>query len=308
MKQKSSLIHVFLLLFVLTSFLFGCGSEPSETIKDPSAKRTTNRIFLEAEASGTTVHENELVSLDVSNTPHGYFMVKYSGSSKESKLQITIPDNTVYTYSLAPGSYETIPLTGESGDYHIDVLEHVSDGMYALVFSQDISVTLEDEFTPYLYPNQYVWYTPDCETASFGITLSDQSSNDLDYLEKVYLYVIENIIYDTELAKNIPLNYIPDIDRVLREKTGICFDYASLMTALLRTQKIPTKLVVGYSGTAYHAWISVYLHETGWVDNIIQFDGEHWSLMDPTLAANNDSSSVEKYIGDGSNYLAKYYY
>ena len=80
------------------------------------------------------------------------------------------------------------------------------------------------------------------------------------------------------------------------------------MTALLRTQKIPTKLVVGYSGTAYHAWISVHLEETGWVDNIIQFDGEHWSLMDPTLAASNDSSSVEKYIGDGSNYLAKYYY
>ena len=167
---------------------------------------------------------------------------------------------------------------------------------------------IESPHHHYLYPNQYVWYTPDCETASFGITLSDQSANDLDYLQKVYLYVIENIAYDTELAENIPLNYIPDIDRVLNEKTGICFDYASLMTALLRTQKIPTKLVVGYSGTAYHAWISVHLEETGWVDNIIQFDGEHWSLMDPTLAASNDSSSVEKYIGDGSNYLAKYYY
>ena len=95
---------------------------------------------------------------------------------------------------------------------------------------------------------------------------------------------------------------------MLEKKSGICFDYASLMCALLRSQNIPTKLVVGYSGTAYHAWISVHLEETGWVDNIIQFDGEHWSLMDPTLAANNDTKSVGKYIGDGSNYLAKYYY
>lgn len=308
MKQKSSLIHVFLLIFVLASFLIGCGSEKQQSAPTPDTSRITNHTFLQPSASGTSVYENDLVALDASNISDGYFMVKYGGEASESKLQITIPDKTVYTYSLAPGSFETIPLTGGDGDYHIDVLEHVTDGMYALVFSQDVTAALTDEFTPYLYPNQYVWYTPDCETTAFGITLSDQSANDLDYLEKVYLYVIENITYDTELAENIPLNYIPDVDRVLTEKTGICFDYASLMTALLRTQKIPAKLVVGYSGTAYHAWISVYLKETGWVDNIIQFDGEHWSLMDPTLAAGNDSSSVEKYIGDGSNYLAKYYY
>ena len=63
---------------------------------------------------------------------------------------------------------------------------------------------------------------------------------------------------------------------------GICFDYASLMAALLRSQGIPTKLVVGYSGDAYHAWISVYLDEIGWVDKIIEFDGKSWSLIDPT--------------------------
>ncbi|MBQ1472846.1 MAG: transglutaminase domain-containing protein, partial [Lachnospiraceae bacterium] len=93
-------------------------------------------------------------------------------------------------------------------------------------------------------------------------------------------------------------------------KKGICFDYASLMSALLRSQQVPTKLVVGYSGTAYHAWISVYISEIGWVDNIIEFDGSNWSLMDPTLAANkaNSSSAVKEYVGDGSNYTVKYNY
>ena len=79
----------------------------------------------------------------------------------------------------------------------------------------------------------------------------------------------------------------------------LAFDYASLMTRLLRSQHIPTKLEVGYSGEAYHAWISVYLDEVGWVDNIIEFDGKDWSLMDPTLASNS-ADSVKKYIGDGS--------
>ena len=132
--------------------------------------------------------------------------------------------------------------------------------------------------------------------------------DDLDYVEKVYDYVTGNIVYDTELAANVPLGYIPEIDSTLERGKGICFDYASLMTALLRTQGIPTKLVVGYSGTAYHAWISVYLQEAGWVDKIIRFDGKSWSLMDPTLAASNDREDVKRYIGDGGNYIAKYFY
>ena len=94
----------------------------------------------------------------------------------------------------------------------------------------------------------------------------------------------------------------------MASKKGICFDYASLMAAMLRSQGIPTKLEVGYSGQAYHAWISVYLQETGWVDGIISFDGKDWTLMDPTLAAGNDRASVKKYIGDGSHYTVKYTY
>ena len=48
--------------------------------------------------------------------------------------------------------------------------------------------------------------------------------------------------------------------------------------------------------------------EIGWVDSIIEFDGKHWSLMDPTLAAGNSRSSLKKYIGDGKNYTVKYSY
>ena len=89
---------------------------------------------------------------------------------------------------------------------------------------------------------------------------------------------------------------------------GICFDYAALMSAMLRSQRIPTKLEVGYSGDVYHAWISCYVDEIGWVDNIIEFDGKNWSIMDPTLAANNSASDVKKYVGNGKNYVTKYTY
>ena len=177
-----------------------------------------------------------------------------------------------------------------------------------LAFSQDIEITLNDEFKPFLYPNQYAWYTQESQAVQYGLQLSESSPNDLTYVENVYHYIIENITYDKEKAENVQPNYLPNIDETMSTGKGICFDYASLMTAMLRSQGIPTRLEIGYSGEAYHAWISVYLKEAGWVDNVIEFDGTDWTLMDPTLGASNNKKSVEKYIGDGSNYVVKYSY
>lgn len=297
-------------------FSIGCSgassaaASPSSSSKNHSddKQRTTRKEYLLPEASGVTVYENDIASIDVSNISEGYFMVKYSGTADKTKLQVTIPDGTVYTYTITAGSYEAFPLSGGNGDYQLDILEHAYDDMYALSLSQSISVAINDEFKPFLYPNQYVWFTPESKAVKYAAELSDASSDDLDYVEQVYNYVTENIKYDEELAETVKSGYLPDIDATMDSQKGICFDYASLMSAMLRSQAVPTKLVVGYSGEAYHAWISVYLKEIGWVDDIIEFDGTNWTLMDPTLGANNRDSAVKKYIGSGNNYMEKFSY
>ena len=38
-------------------------------------------------------------------------------------------------------------------------------------------------------------------------------------------------------------------------------------------------------GDVYHAWISTYIKDKGWVNGIIEFDGNDWKLMDPTFAS-----------------------
>lgn len=306
MKRNTKRIFVFLIIFVAGSFFVSCGGGGSGG--GGGGSRTTLHEFLIPQASGTEVYSSGAASIDASNSSEGYVMIQYSGSAAKAKVQITDPAGVTYTYTMFGGEYETFPLSGSSGSYHIDIMENVAGDMYAVLYSQDIQVSLTDEFKPFLYPNQYSWYTADSETVALGIELSDKSSGDLDYVSRVYEYVIKNISYDEALAQNIPTDYLPVNDETIRNESGVCFDYAALMTALLRSQGIPTKLEVGYSGTAYHAWISVYLKEQGWVDDIIEFDGQNWSLMDPTLASNNSSSSVEEYIGDGSNYLVKYHY
>jgi transglutaminase-like putative cysteine protease len=131
----------------------------------------------------------------------------------------------------------------------------------------------------------------------------------LEKVQAVYDYVVDTLTYDRAKAATVKSGYLPDLDAVLAKKTGICFDYASLMTGMLRSQGVPCKLVVGYSGTVYHAWINVYSEETGWVDGSIYFDGNAWQRMDPTFASSGKkSASIMKYIGNGSNYTAKYLY
>ena len=116
-----------------------------------------------------------------------------------------------------------------------------------------------------------------------------------------------NIEYDYEKAVNVSTGYLPDIDVTLKTKKGICFDYAAMMTAMLRSQGIPTKLEIGYlTEDVYHSWISVYLEETGWVDNLIEFNGTDWELMDPTVASSSGSQEVEDMASDETNYIVRY--
>ncbi len=302
-KTKKRIFVLMLALFaaVLSA---GCQDEPTQ----PTKPRVTRTTILMPEATGEKCYGENGVSIDASHITDGYIMVQYAGDSEKAKVQITVPDGSVYTYTILGDSYETIPISSGSGKYQINVLEQAYDNMYALLFSADLEAELSDGFKPFLYPNQYVWFTEGSKAVELARQQSEQSSGDLDFVARVYHYVIGNIVYDTEKAKTVSTEYIPDVDAVLAEGKGICFDYASLMAAMLRSQGIPTKLQIGYSGQTYHAWISVYIEEAGWIDKAIRFDGKEWTLMDPTLAASNDAESVRKYVGDGTNYTVKYSY
>lgn len=308
MKYRLHLSYLLIAIFCL--LLGGCSGSSSASRKEHSGPpRDSTPKVLTPSADGVNVYQNDFASIDASNTSQGYVMVKYNGTNEKVKLQITCPDQSCYTYLISDrGAYDTFPLTAGNGSYALQVLENVAGDTYTVSLAQSINVSIEDEFLPFLYPNQYVNFHTDSKAVSKGSDLAKDTCSDLDVVQNIYNYVIKNISYDTEKAQNVSYGYVPDIDDTLSSKKGICFDYAALMTSMLRSQNIPTKLEVGYSGDAYHAWISTYIDDKGWVDDIIQFDGDTWQIMDPTLAATNDSAAVKKYVGDGSHYVVKYTY
>ena len=308
MKYRLHLSYLLIAIFCL--LLGGCSGNSSASRKEHSGSpRDSTPKVLTPSADGVTVYQNDFASIDASNPSQGYVMVKYNGTNEKVKLQITCPDQSCYTYLISDrGAYDTFPLTAGNGSYALQVLENVAGDTYTVSLTQSINVSIEDEFLPFLYPNQYVNFHADSKAVSKGSDLAKDTYSDLDVVQNIYNYVIKNISYDTEKAQNVSYGYVPDVDDTLSSKKGICFDYAALMTSMLRSQNIPTKLEVGYSGDAYHAWISTYIDDKGWVDDIIQFDGDTWQIMDPTLAATNDSAAVKKYVGDGSHYVVKYTY
>lgn len=260
-------------------------------------------------ASGTSTKSGGGAEIDYSNITDGYVMARFANSnSSRLKVQVAGP-STTYTYDLPTGSWVTFPLSDGNGQYKTTVLQNTTGKKYAVLASASFSVTLKDDFAPFLRPNQYVDYSSAVNTVAKAAELTQNQSNTLDKVAEVYDFVVGNFTYDKEKAATVQSGYLPNLDSVLAAQKGICFDYAALMTGMLRSQGIPCKMVVGYAGTAYHAWVSVWTEETGWIDGAIFFDGKVWQRMDPTFASSgNSSESIMQYIGNGSNYTTKYLY
>jgi hypothetical protein len=308
--------------------LAGCASSPAaETGAGAGAQPATAVFDLAAEmvplgsaaavfdatpvASATRTNVNEWARVDYSNAADGYIMVKYEKNQKKAvKAVVSGAAGAQYTYNIRPGGrYEVFPLSDGNGRYTVSVCEQIEGDRYAVVSSTVVDVTLKDEFAPFLRPNQFVNYTRDGATARKASELTAQSADHVAKIGAVYNYVVNNITYDIEQAKNLKDDYLPDLDVILNSGKGICFDFAAMMTAMLRSIGIPTKLVFGNAGGVYHAWIDTYSDEEGWIENTIFFDGESWKSMDPTLAATGaDSRELAAFIGSGVNYSVKYLY
>ena len=286
-------------------------STPADTKpKDPDAPlRDPTPVCLECSAPGTLVDGNEFVTIDYSNNSEGYIMVNYLGSCQKVKLQLTGPDQVTYTYDIKNG-YLSFPLSSGSGDYSVNICENIQDSKYSLVFAGNYTFADVSEFGPYLYPNRYVYFDSSKKTVAKGEELATGCTDEIEVITNIYDYITSNIVYDHPKAESVASGYLSDVDEILGSGTGICVDYAAVMCTMLRTQQIPTRLEVGYVGKdmVYHAWISVYVEEVGWLNGIIQFNGKEWSLVDPTFGSNMSDRSLKSYIGDGTNYSVKYVY
>jgi transglutaminase-like putative cysteine protease len=317
-------------LFILSCLLTGCSAsapestepEPTQliqvTVPAPAVEAEAvalaeevpppTGIVLEPVAPGEREERSDVAVVDYSNAEEGYIMAFYYGETdKRLKLLLKGP-TTTYNYDLPRNQWVVLPLSDGDGSYQAGIYRNVGGSEYAMVMMAKFDVTLADEFAPFLRPNQYVNYLKAPDTVSMGAVLCDGLEHPLEKVAAVYDYVVQNLSYDDEKAATVQSGYLPDLDEILEIKKGICFDYASMMTAMLRSQNVPCKLVVGYAGSIYHAWISVWTEENGWVDGAIFFDGHVWKRMDPTFVSSAENREEILEFVEHGNYTVKYLY
>lgn len=147
------------------------------------------------------------------------------------------------------------------------------------------SYNLSDEHFDLLEPSTFAAITPALADFIAGHDLAKAKDDPLTALKHLC-----KTIHDA-------FEYLPGvtdahsaIDVALKEKSGVCQDFAHIMIAIARSWGIPARYVSGYlhhrgrkdrsSEDATHAWVEAYLPSLGWIG------------LDPT----NDILAAERHI------------
>ena len=235
------------------------------------------------------------------------YVVAQATSGARLKFQVNQGEQT-YNYDLPNDGDQTVyPLNMGDGYYTFRIMQNTSGSNYVELYATEADVVLESEFAPFLISNMYCNYSSSSACVDKARELTGQAGNVAEAVKAICEYVAANVTYDNDKARELAekSGYVPDPDETLSTGRGICFDYASLSAAMLRSMGIPAKVMTGYVGKdeVYHAWTMVYIDGT-WHCAAFTVDPNTWSRCDVTFA----STGATKYVGDASAYTDRYTY
>jgi len=239
-------------------------------------------------ATGKTVKKDGKLTIDCSNMSEGYIMVKTNKkSSKRMKVQVATAGAKLNYDLNNKGDFEVFPLQFGSGKYQVSLFENASGKKYSKEGTVKLSVKMDNELSCFLYPNQYVSYDENTACVKQADKLCKGMTDQKEIFKTVCSYVTSNFVYDYIKSVTVKPGLLPDIDGCWKNKMGICQDLSAMTCAMLRSQGIPARLMIGTVGANnYHAWV------------VAVVDGEE-RLFDPTAelqASNkNDTYTTERY-------------
>ena len=180
-------------------------------------------------------------------------------------------DGVKYYYDLT-SDHVRLPLQMGEGSYELAILKNKSGKTYAYEYQTTFEVESILEERVYLNSIAIIeWFREDIAIQYLESIITPDMSEKMK-LEIIHKYLTETMIYDYVKFSQIRGAYLPDINETFILQTGICYDFSSILAAMLRSEGIQTKLIMGYRAdtAVYHAWNEVYV------------DG-NWQIVDLTL-------------------------
>ncbi len=220
----------------------------------------------------------------------GIVGIRYTNTTKKRIRLLIVKDSNRYTYNLkGDGKLENFPLQLGNGSYKVSIMENTEGTKYRFVLTEIFNVKLSNINSPYLGSIQMINWNENMAAIKKAKELTSRTEKDAEKIKAVYEFVVRTIKYDYDKLNNLPSTYLPIIDDTLKTQKGICYDFASLTASMLRSQGIPTKLVMGYAEgvNGYHAWNEIYVESTGkWI--VVD------TSVDSQLRARKKSYTMEK--------------
>jgi len=267
--------------------LFACISCGGFLDKDISSKSLDINALFDTILSRPILPSDDISSNTICTdySRQGLLIIRYNNKMNTNykfKLQVIKDENTINYNIKGNGLMEKFPLQYGDGKYTARILKNIRDDEYISIDEKVFWVQLDNENIVFLNSVQNIdwdYSMAPIKDLPFIIENSLQSTDDSNInfrcIECVYKYIAKNIKYDDEKVDDLTYDYVPDIEQVYEDRKGICYDYASLFAAMLRSINIPTKLIKGYTSFSpdkYHAW------------NEVLIDNE-WFIVDITLDA-----------------------
>ena len=225
--------------------------------------------------------DGELI-VDSSHSADGYILVKVAKkTSKRLKVRVSVGGSDLNYDLNNSGDYEVFPLQFGRVNYTVQLFRNVEGKKYSKVGVVTVSPRgMEDELRCFLYPNQYVNYTADTACVKLAEEMCKDMTEQSQIFKTICNYVITNYAYDYIKSVTVQPGKLPDIDYCWDNKMGICQDLSALTIAMLRSQGVPARLMIGTLGSGTpHAWVlAVVDGEDKFFDPTAQLGGS--SLVD----------------------------
>jgi transglutaminase-like putative cysteine protease len=247
-------------------------------------------------------------TVDTTQLAKGIVGVTIDGDVKSARhvVQITHSESGAkYQYEVFANKL-LFPLQSGDGTYKVAVLQAVGNKAKALI-NETVTAKITDQNARWLISpiNNSIWTSQMASITSYGKMLADAGAKGDAAVKAMYKEMTANYVYDDQKATDISSGkmkeYYPVIDDVYKAKMGICYDYATLMASVMRSQGIPARVVMGYSPdipNVYHAWNDVLINGA-WVTMDTTYDAAY------VQAEQGDKVNMSK---DGSKYkVAKVY-
>jgi len=241
------------------------------------------------------------IRLDTETAAKGAVGIRIDESADSSYKAKIAKGAFSYTYSIdRPDETNTVwlPLQMGNGDYEVSVFEHVTGNKYRVVLSEKLNVTVANEPDVYLNSVQNLDWSSAAKATAKAKELTKGLRTDKAKAAAIRDYIVKNISYDKALARKVTSEYVPDIDGTLASGKAICYGYATLYAAMLRSVGIPAKLAMGTTKLVdeYHAWNEVFLNGK-------------WVVVDTTVDAGLDNGNAKAaFAKKASDYSAVKYY